>query len=214
MTFTSTRSGETRNLAGERLRGWCGPVDVHGRKPRVARWSPTGEQIAFHSNPDGNGDIILVPAEGGKPRNLTSHPATDTFPTFSRDGRWVYFSSTRSGQSRIWKIPVSGGAGGPGLSGPWNDGDRIAGWGVPLLHREHDHEQPRAVVAYSGSRWSAVKITDGVNSTSFDVVNGGIYYLERVAGERDYSTSILRRAKTITVAGNLGNVDFGLACIA
>ena len=65
--------------------------------------------IAFHSNPEGNGDIIVVPAEGGKPRNLTSHPATDAFPTFSRDGRWIYFSSTRSGEPRIWKIPASGG---------------------------------------------------------------------------------------------------------
>ena len=37
-------------------------------------------------------------------------PLRISFPTFSRDGRWVYFSSTRSGQSRIWKIPVSGGA--------------------------------------------------------------------------------------------------------
>ena len=30
---------------------------------------------------------------------------------------------------------------------------------------------------------AAVKIVDGVNSTSFDVVNGGIYYLEQIAGE-------------------------------
>ena len=68
-----------------------------GVNPGFPRWSPDGEGIAFHSNPDGQGDIIVVPAEGGKPRNLTSHPATDTFPSFSRDGRWIYFSSTERG---------------------------------------------------------------------------------------------------------------------
>jgi Tol biopolymer transport system component len=51
----------------------------------------------------------VVPAAGGQPRNLTSHPANDHVPSFSRDGRWVYFGSTRTGQFHIWKVPVSGG---------------------------------------------------------------------------------------------------------
>ena len=31
-------------------------------------------------------------------------------PSWSRDGRWIYFGSNRSGVSQIWKEPVGGGA--------------------------------------------------------------------------------------------------------
>ena len=33
----------------------------------------------------------------------------DVFPSFSRDGKWIYFSSTRTGTPSVWKIPASGG---------------------------------------------------------------------------------------------------------
>ena len=159
-------------------------------------------------------DIILVPAEGGKPRNLTSHPATDTFPTFSRDGRWVYFSSTRSGQSMIWKIPVSGGpavqvSAGPGMMAIESPD------GAYLYYTESTNtNRPAPLWRIPVAGGAAVKITDGVNSTSFDVVNGGIYYLEQVAGDTRLQYFDLALRKAITVAGNLGNVDFGLACIS
>jgi Tol biopolymer transport system component len=32
------------------------------------------------------------------------------FPSWSRDGRWIYFSSDRSGNRQIWKTPAEGGA--------------------------------------------------------------------------------------------------------
>ena len=42
-------------------------------------------------------------------RNVTRAASTDTFPSFSHDGAWIYFSSDRSGVPFIWKIPVAGG---------------------------------------------------------------------------------------------------------
>lgn len=32
-------------------------------------------------------------------------------PSWSRDGRWIYFGSNRSGASQIWKEPAQGGTG-------------------------------------------------------------------------------------------------------
>ena len=73
------------------------------------RWSPDGQTIAFDSNLEGQFEIYVIPAAGGKPRRLTSHPANDHVPSFSRDGKWIYFSSNRTGEYQIWKIPASGG---------------------------------------------------------------------------------------------------------
>jgi Tol biopolymer transport system component len=51
-----------------------------------------------------------VDAAGGVPRQLTREPSEDFVPTFSRDGRSVYFCSDRGGQREIWRIPADGGA--------------------------------------------------------------------------------------------------------
>ena len=69
------------------------------------RWSPDGRQIAF----DSSADIYVISAEGGKPRRLTTDPAEDVAPSWSRDGNSIYFCSTRSGSHRLWKMPAGGG---------------------------------------------------------------------------------------------------------
>jgi eukaryotic-like serine/threonine-protein kinase len=33
----------------------------------------------------------------------------DVIPSYSYDGRWIYFTSKRSGQNDIWKMPADGG---------------------------------------------------------------------------------------------------------
>jgi Tol biopolymer transport system component len=39
---------------------------------------------------------------------VTTSPAVDSTPSWSRDGRWIYFASNRSGQWQVWKVPSSG----------------------------------------------------------------------------------------------------------
>lgn len=39
---------------------------------------------------------------------MTTHPAEDVTPTWSRDGRSIYFASNRSGEFQTWKISVEG----------------------------------------------------------------------------------------------------------
>ncbi len=42
-------------------------------------------------------------------RRLTSHEAADSSPQWAADGKSVYFLSSRSGSSQLWRIAVSGG---------------------------------------------------------------------------------------------------------
>lgn len=58
----------------------------------------------------GHKDAYAISGDGGRPRPATDGEAGWT--AASRDGRWIYFESSRSGESQIWKIPVSGGSAG------------------------------------------------------------------------------------------------------
>ena len=66
----------------------------------VGGWSPDGSQIAFEAAIDGNTDVYVVGRDGGHLRRLTTEPSMDGVPTWSADGRWIYFASTRAGASR------------------------------------------------------------------------------------------------------------------
>jgi len=74
------------------------------------RWSWDGKNIAFTAVEKGKKeDVYVIGATGGMPRRLTTHPAEDKWPYWSRDGKWIYFASTRTGREEIWKMLYSGG---------------------------------------------------------------------------------------------------------
>jgi Tol biopolymer transport system component/C-terminal processing protease CtpA/Prc len=67
--------------------------------------SPDGREIAFVSG----GDIWSVPVDGGAARLLVSHPATESRPLFSPDGKKLAFGSTRTGGVDIYVLDLEGG---------------------------------------------------------------------------------------------------------
>ncbi len=51
-------------------------------------------------------DIWTVDAKDGRaPVRLTADPASDTSPVWSADGQTIYFLSSRSGSSQVWRMP-------------------------------------------------------------------------------------------------------------
>jgi Tol biopolymer transport system component len=104
IAFSSDRSGS--------LEVWI--CDADGSKARQmthfrdgitsgARWSPDGKRLAFLSTENGQAEVYMMDAQVGPIVRLTNNPAHDTAPSWSRDGKWIYFGSNRSGTPQIWK---------------------------------------------------------------------------------------------------------------
>jgi len=111
IVFGSSRSGNDELY----LSGVDGsnPVQLTSLKKGASgapAWSPDGKSIAFDSRMEGQGDIFVMSAEGGSPHRLTRGPSDSAVPSWSRDGRWIYYNSgTTSKVSVIWKVPAQGG---------------------------------------------------------------------------------------------------------
>ena len=54
-------------------------------------------------------DLWWTGFSDGETHRLTTHTANDTDPAWSPDGKEVYFLSTRSGRSQVWRIALGGG---------------------------------------------------------------------------------------------------------
>lgn len=86
-------------------------TSLHGTAGR-ARWSPNGKYIAFEFHPQERSEIYIVEVPDGVPRLLETIQGADNLsPSWSRDGKWIYFASKRGAEAfQIWKRPVQGGA--------------------------------------------------------------------------------------------------------
>jgi len=86
-------------------------TSLHGTAGR-ARWSPNGRYIAFEFHPRERSEIYVVEVPGGLPRLLPTIPGSDNLsPSWSRDGKSIYFASKHGGEAfQIWKMPFTGGA--------------------------------------------------------------------------------------------------------
>jgi hypothetical protein len=115
-----------------------------------------------------------VAATGGSLRRLTNEPSDEYIPSWSHDGKWIYFSSTRTSRNEIWKAPADGG--GPALQVTRNGGFTA-------------FESPDGSIYYtksdSGTKlWQCkldgndeTEVVDRVASRAFVVTRDLIYYL-------------------------------------
>jgi len=79
--------------------------------------SPDGKQVVYTQRETdmeanrGRSDLWLLNLDGAaaKPVRLTQHEANDTSARWSADGKQIYFLSTRSGSSQVWKLASAGG---------------------------------------------------------------------------------------------------------
>ena len=75
-------------------------------------YSPDGTKLAFMSTRTGNGDIYVLALATGQLTRVTFDDVPEQLDAWSRDGRWLYFSSGThdvNGMNDLFRIPATGG---------------------------------------------------------------------------------------------------------
>lgn len=70
-------------------------------------WSPDGKTVAFTRGSASHADIFTIAAAGGPETRLT-HDTVNDGPVYSPDGQYIYFDSSRSGTTQIWRMRTDG----------------------------------------------------------------------------------------------------------
>jgi eukaryotic-like serine/threonine-protein kinase len=93
--------------SAQRVEGVPRPFYSLGLAPAI---SPDGRLIAFFLPKLGpNGDLWVIPAEGGTARRLTHDVREGGSPVWTPDGKAIVFASARGGSRTLWSISPEGG---------------------------------------------------------------------------------------------------------
>lgn len=78
-----------------------GPSYLHGI-------SADGNTLAYCAGRNDNMDVYIIPTAGGEEIRLTDAEGLDDGPEFSRDGKYIWFNSVRSGLMQVWRMKTDG----------------------------------------------------------------------------------------------------------
>jgi len=109
ITFGSTETGSTGMFSV--------PADGSGEPNQLTTseirqvpgsWSPDGVLVYHERSIPGTNDIWVLPQEGGKAEPFLVTEFNNLQPMFSPDGKWIAFTSDRSGRSEVYVKPYPG----------------------------------------------------------------------------------------------------------
>jgi Tol biopolymer transport system component/DNA-binding winged helix-turn-helix (wHTH) protein len=89
-------------------------------------YSPDGKKIAFVRRRGANlaENIFVVPTDGGAAQQLTFGTGDiESPPAWTSEGKWIVYSTSQSGEARLWKVSSTGGP-----------AETLAGVGAPSSH--------------------------------------------------------------------------------
>jgi Tol biopolymer transport system component/DNA-binding winged helix-turn-helix (wHTH) protein len=179
MVFISEQSSDTIDLFVSNVDGsgahrlLRGP----GRFQGSPRWSPDGGRIVFNStDAEGRVHVWSVDAQGGTPSQITNGPENEGSQTWSRDGRWIYFSAGKvpGGPGDLWRVRADGGAPEQVVKGVGSFAEESMD-GRDLVYQPSGGDS--ALMARPIAGGAARQLLPCVRNAGFAVTRHGIFYV-------------------------------------
>jgi Tol biopolymer transport system component len=205
IAFASDRSGnheiwvcDSDGSNPVRLTSFEGPytADPH--------WSPDGRQIYFGSTPGGQPGTYVVSSDGGQPKRLDAGDKGSSSRSWSRDGKWIYFSS----KDEVWKMPAVGGnAIQITRKGGIEAHESPDGTFLYYLKNGHEFTSLWKVPVEGGEE---TEVLQSVCCLNFAVVGQGIYFIpEPHEGRSSVQFLSFATGKVVTIATLTGVSAYG-----
>lgn len=209
IAFESDRTGNeevwTLNADGSRPVQLTSFGNSYSGSPR---WSPDDGQIAFDSNAAGKWDVYVMPSQGGKPVRFTQGSASSVRPSWSHDGKWIYYCASENSGPQIWKKPAGGGA---AIQLTKNGGcsQMESADGAYVYYLSSDNRAVWRVPTAGGEESPVLTLK---HKTQFAVGVHGIYFMESIAPVTlkylEFTTGAI---KVLGVFSGTVSLDEGLA---
>jgi Tol biopolymer transport system component len=171
-----------------------------------ARWSPDSREIAFDSMQSGHPEVYVVDISERMPRRVVTNVPNISIPSWSNDGKWLYFQSTTARAAtnlknalgeRIFRCPASGGdaAALSAESGffPWESYD-----GKTLYFADESEKSSIHMVSVQpAGTESVLRGMPALDASEWTVVPQGIYFVPAEAPRSvryfDFATKQVRQ---------------------
>ena len=107
IAFVSNRSGSPQIYVYDLSSGSIERITYEGKYNSDPSWSSLN-RIAYSCMLDSSFDICTINPDGTDMRRLTQDPANDESPCWSPDGRYIIFSSNRTGRYQLYIMTANG----------------------------------------------------------------------------------------------------------
>jgi Tol biopolymer transport system component len=145
-------------------------------------WSPDAGTIVFDVEKNGHFEVVSISAAGGTPRRLMGSRGQDGVARFSRDGKWIYFASDRTGEFQIWRMPATGGEAVQWTHrGGHYTRESIDGRDLYFSRTLPDGWSSLWRMPAAGGE--ETQVLESLLGSSFDVTKSGVYYVDHTGAD-------------------------------
>ena len=100
-----TREGFNSLVLVDVIRGGIHKIiDMEVEQARAPAWNPDNSSVVFSGNLNGQYDLFSVDLDSYAISNVTNDEAFDTAPAFSRDGKWLAYTTFVGERSQIFRL--------------------------------------------------------------------------------------------------------------
>ncbi len=185
VAFASTRTGSEElwvsNVDGTNLRQ---VTFLGGPTCANPQWSPVADDvILFNSRQHGPNELYLLDLNTASQKRLTTNEFDDSEARWSRDGKWIYFSSTRTGRAEIWRLPAGGGL---PVQITYSGGIAATEGADGFLYYARAPRSPTSIWRVPISGGKETLVAEGLSySSNFAVGREALYFLSRSGAADD-----------------------------